>query len=104
MSPRVLASLLAVTVAGVMIASCGDQPSPTAASPVAVPAATVAGVAQTPTLIDMLADPAASPLGAFAEGPPVVYPPNSQPDTWPPGPPPRAQPGVPVPTEPTTSP
>jgi len=104
MSPRVLASLLAVTVAGLVIASCGDQPSPTVASPVAAPVAAVAGAAQTPTLIDMLADPATSPLGAFAEGAPVVYPPNTPPDPWPPGPPPKAQPGVPVPTDPTTSP
>lgn len=99
MSPRVLASLLAVTVAAVVIASCGDQPSPTVASPVAVPA-----VASTTTMfVDMLADPA-GPLGALAEGTPVVYPPNSPPDPWPPGPPPKAQPGVPVPTDPDVSP
>lgn len=99
MSPRVLASLLAVAVAGVVIASCGDQPSPTAASPVA---ATPVAISAS-TFIDMLADPA-GPLGALADGAPVVYPPNSQPDPWPPGPPPRAQPGVPVPTDPTSSP
>ena len=99
MSPRVLASFLAVAVAGVMIASCGDQPSPTVASPVAAtPVATSAS-----TFIDMLADPA-GPLGTLADGPPVVYPPNSQWDPWPPAPPPKAQPGVPVPTDPTTSP
>jgi len=72
MSPRVLASLLAVTVAGVIIASCGDQPSPTVASPVGAPAvATSASV-----FIDMLADPA-GPLGTLADGAPVVYPPNT---------------------------
>jgi hypothetical protein len=100
MSPRVLASFLAIAVAGVMIASCGDQPSPTAASPVAAPS--VASSAM--TFVDMLADPA-GPLGTLADGaPPVVYPPNTPPDPWPPGPPPKAQPGVPVPTDPTTSP
>jgi len=99
MSPRVLASLLAVTVAGVIIASCGDQPSPTVASPVGAPAvATSASV-----FIDMLADPA-GPLGTLADGAPVVYPPNTPPSPWPPGPPPKAQPGVPVPTDPTASP
>lgn len=100
MSSRVLASLLAVTVAGVVIASCGDQPSPTAASPVAG----ASGTASASVFIDMLADPA-GPLGTLADGaPPIVYPPNTPPDPWPPGPPPKAQPGVPVPTDPTVSP
>ena len=99
MSPRVLASFLAIAVAGVVIASCGDQPSPTVASPVAATAVATSAS----TFIDMLADPA-GPLGTLADGPPIVYPPNSQPDPWPPGVPPKAQPGVPVPTAPTSSP
>ena len=51
-SPRVLASLLALSVAGVVIASCGEQPSPTVASPVAAPTGVTRAV-QTPTLVDM---------------------------------------------------
>ena len=97
-SPRVIASLLALSAAAVLIASCGEQPLPTVASPVAV-----ATIAQSPTeFVDMLVDPA-GPLGTLADTPPVVYPPNTPPDPWPPGPPPKAQPGVPVPTDPSTS-
>jgi hypothetical protein len=98
----VFASLFALLIAAVLIASCGDQPSPTAASPIAAPTSGFSS-AQTPTLIDLLADPTAPPLGTFADGEPVVYPPNSPPEPWPPGPPPKAQPGVPVPTDPTMS-
>jgi hypothetical protein len=101
-SPRVIASLLAVAIAGIVISSCGDQPSPTVATPVTAPVLRTAAVPAT-EFVEMLADPAA-PLGTLADPPPpVVYPPNSPPDPWPPGPPPKAQPGVPVPTEPTAT-
>jgi len=99
-SPRVLASLLALSVAGVVIASCGDQPSPTVASPVAAPTG-VFGAAQTPSLLDMLADPT---VPTFTTKAVETYAPGTAFEPWPPGPPPKAQPGVPVPTDPTFSP
>src|SRR5712691_3963840 len=103
-SPRVIASLLALSAAALLIASCGEQPLPTVASPVA---STTALQSSATEFIDMLVDPAGL-LGTLDEEPapapaPIVYPPGSGPDPWPPGPPPRAQPGVPVPTDPTTS-
>jgi len=101
-SPRVLASLLALSAAGLMIASCGEQPSPTAASSVSVQTQ-MASQSSATEFVDMLADPA-GPLGTLADAVPVVYPPNTGPSPWPPGPPPKAQPGVPVPTDPTVSP
>ena len=104
-SPRVLASLLAIGAAGVVIASCGEQPSPTGASSVVAPIGIVRSAeSPTTTFVDMLAEPPGA-LGTLADGtPPIVYPPNAPPDPWPPGPPPRALPGVPVPTDPTESP
>jgi hypothetical protein len=98
-SPRVLASLLAVSAAGLLIASCGEQRSPTGASRVTAPTAFQSSATE---FTDMLADPA-GPFTTLADAAPVVYPPNTPPDPWPPGPPPKAQPGVPVPTEPTVS-
>jgi hypothetical protein len=98
----VLASLFALLVAGVLIASCGDQLSPTGATPVAAPITAVGSTSV--ELFDFLADPSEPRVGTFADGEPVIYPPNSPPDPWPPGPPPKAQPGVPVPTDPTVSP
>ena len=99
-SPRVLASLLAMSAAGLLIASCGEPTLPTTASGVTAPAAFQSSAVE---FVDMLADPA-GPLSVLADGPPVVYPPGSGPDPWPPSAPPRAQPGVPVPTDPTVSP
>jgi|ERR1041384_3705981 hypothetical protein len=100
MSPRVLASLIAVTVAGAIIASCGDQPSPTVASPVALPSVAALSATQ---LVDMLADPAGT-FRTLADTPaPIIYPPNSPPSPWPPAPPAKALPGIPVPAEPTVS-
>jgi len=90
-----------VSAAGLLIASCGEQPSPTLASKVTAPVAFQSSSAM--EFVDMLADPA-GPLGILADAPPVVYAPGSGPDPWPPGPPPRAQPGVPVPTDPSVSP
>ncbi len=102
-SPRVIASLLAVSAAALLIASCGEPTWSTVASPVT----TTTALQSTATeFIDMLVDPAGH-LGTLDEGPapaPIVYPPNTPPDPWPPGPPPKAQPGVPVPTDPTSSP
>src|ERR1051325_135742 len=99
-SPRVLASLLALSVAGVVIASCGEQPSPTVASPVSPPTSVIRA-GQTPTLVDMLADPTEPTFSTLAVDP---YAPGTAYEPWPPGPPPKAQPGVPVPTDPTSSP
>jgi hypothetical protein len=99
-SPRVIALLLALSAAAVSIVSCGEQTSPTAASSV-----TSSTVLQSTAVeyLDMLADPSGTLATRDEAAPPIVYPPNSQPDPWPPGPPPKAQPGVPVPTDPTTS-
>jgi hypothetical protein len=99
-SPRVLASLLALSVAGVVIASCGEQPSPTVASPIAPPTSVIRAV-QTPTLVDMLADPTEPTFSTLAV---EAYAPGTAYEPWPPGPPPKAQPGVPLPTDPTSSP
>src|SRR5215208_4315206 len=73
-SPRVVASLLAIGAAGVVIASCGEQTSPTVASSVASSTAVHAGATE---FFDMLADPG-GPLGTFAD--PVVYPPGAGPE------------------------
>jgi len=97
-SPRVIASFLALSAAAVLIASCGEQPSPTGASAISAP------TTMRTEFVDMLADPTEPTVASFDVTPPIVYPPGSGPDPWPPGPPPRAQPGVPVPTDPTSSP
>jgi hypothetical protein len=98
-SPRLLASLLALSIAAVLIASCGEQPSPTVASPVGSP---TVGRSASMEFFDMLVDPTEPTLATLADGP-VSYPPGTAPSPWPPGPPPKAQPGVPVPTDPTVS-
>ena len=98
-SPRLLACFLALSVAGLVITSCGEQPSPTVASPVGSPNVVRSTSAE---LFDMLADPTEPTLGTLADEP-VTYPPGTAPSPWPPGLPPRAQPGVPVPTDPTLS-
>lgn len=99
-SPRVLASFLATAAAAALIASCGDQSLPTVATPIPTSlAVSPTGPAQ---LVDMLVDPAEPVSGTRADAP-VVYAPGTPPDPWPPGLPPRAEPGVPVPTEPTAS-
>ena len=97
-SPRVVASLLALAITGALIASCGAPSSPTSAT--AVTASPVASTAA-PEFFDLLADPG-GPLSALADTT-VSYPPGTAPTPWPPGPPPKAQPGVPVPTDPTVS-
>ena len=99
-SPRVIASFLAVAAAAALIASCGEHPLPTAASPATSPLAFHQPGAS--EFLDMLVDPAEPPLRARATEP-VVYPPGTPPDPWPPGLPPRAEPGVPVPTDPTAT-
>jgi hypothetical protein len=52
----------------------------------------------------MLADPKAPRLHALDATSPefITYPPGSGPTPWPPGPPPQAEPGVPMPTPPST--
>jgi len=116
-SPRVIASFLVMAATASVIASCSEQPLPTAATPFtlpqadppgtlpqAVPQSGVPGFATgVPRFVDMLADPLAPVSGARATTP-IAYAPGAPPDPWPPGPPPKAQPGVPVPTEPTASP
>jgi hypothetical protein len=100
-SPRVIASFLATAAAGALIASCGEQPLPTVATPIPSPlAAPSTGTAQ---LVDILIDPTAPASGPRAEAP-IVYTPGTPPDPWPPGLPPKAEPGVPLPTDPTASP
>ena len=103
-SPRLIASLLTVSAAAILIASCGEQTLPTVPSSVISSTALRASVTE---YFDMLVDPAsAPPLGTLddppAPGRPIIYPPGSGPDPWPPGPPPVALPGVPVPTPPST--
>jgi len=98
-SPRLLAAFLALSVVGLLITSCGEQASPTVASPVGSP--TVAR-STSMELFDMLVDPTELTLGTVDDAP-VSYPPGTAPSPWPPGLPPRAQPGVPVPTDPTIS-
>jgi hypothetical protein len=101
-SPRLVASLLAVSAA-LVIVSCGDQFSPTVPSPMAQ--TTIRSGAT--EFFDNLADPTVPNFGVRDDAPappPIVYPPNTPPDPWPPGPPPKAQPGVAVPTEPSTNP
>src|SRR3977135_1000838 len=103
-SPRLIASLLTVSAAAVLIASCGEQTLPTVPSSVISPTALRASVTE---YFDTLVDPTfAPPPGHLAHPPapglPIIYPPGSGPDPWPPGPPPVAQPGVPVPTPPST--
>ena len=101
-SPRVIASLLALSATAALIASCGGQASLTSPSSVMVSSA---GSTAT-EYFDMLADPAGPRLNAQdtepTPAPPIIYPPGSGPDPWPPGPPPHAEPGVPVPTPPST--
>jgi len=102
-SPRLIASLLGLSAAAVLIASCGDQMSPT--TPSSLTAAPVLRSTAT-EFFDALADPSGPWLGALDNEPapelPIIYPPGSAPDPWPPGPPPLALPGVPMPTEPST--
>src|SRR5882762_1710491 len=74
-SPRVIASLLALSAAAVLIASCGEQSSPTGASSVTTRTAFDSSATE---FTDMLADPA-GPLGTLADAVPIIYPPNSQP-------------------------
>src|SRR5215212_4161145 len=100
-SPRVIASFLAIAGTAALIASCGEQAVPTVATPVSSSLAVhETGAAQ---LVDVLADPT-QPASRLRAEAPVVYAPGTPPDPWPPGPAPKADPGVPVPTEPTTSP
>src|SRR5581483_944734 len=100
-SPRLVASLVAVSAAGLLVVSCGDQFSPTVPSS---PTGHATVAASATELNDMLADPAVPNFSVRDTTPPVVYPPNAPPSPWPPGPPPMAAPGVAVPDAPTTSP
>src|SRR5438876_612389 len=104
-SPRLVGTLLAASAA-IVIVSCGDQFSPSSPSPFAQPAAHSAAPGAT-EFFDNLAAPTASNFSVrddAAPPPPIVYPPNTPPDPWPPGLPPKAQPGVPVPSDPSASP
>lgn len=104
-SPRLMTSLVAVSAAAALIASCSEQTSPTRPSSVMGSAALQSSATE---YVDMLADPSGPQLGAFDDDPapaaPIVYPPGSGPNPWPPGPPALALPGVPVPTSPSTHP
>jgi hypothetical protein len=103
-SPRLIASLFALSAGAVLIASCGEQGSPT--NPSSMASTSVQAGATATEYTDMLADPAGPRLRALDDGTtpaePIVYPPNSAPDPWPPGPPPIALPGIPMPTPPST--
>jgi len=90
--PKLIAPFCAIGVA-VLIVSCGQQGgSPTAPSSVVRPDSRVGITEYTMTLAD----------DAPADGVEQPVPPGSGPTPWPPGPPPIAQPGVPVPTPPST--
>jgi len=81
-----------VALAGATITSCSQQPSPTSPSAVGVSAAVQPAAEYWVTLFDETTPGA----------PTAPLPSGSAPSPWPPGPPPRAQPGVPVPTSPST--
>ena len=96
-SPRVIASFLVMAATASVIASCSEQPLPTAATPFTLPQAVPPGtspeaVPQTgvpgfatgvPRFVDMLADPIAPVSGARAATP-IAYAPGDPPDPWPP--------------------
>ncbi len=104
-SPRVIASLLALSAAAVLIASCGGQTSPSSPSSVISSAELPPAMTEyVDTLVDTVSGQRLRALDEEGPtpAPPIIYPPGSGPDPWPPGPPPHAEPGVPVPTPPST--
>lgn len=106
-SPRLIVPSIVLALAALMVASCGEHNLPTS------PSLSTAPMGQLQTVTELwvdLADDTPPPSGPakfrLLEGEPSPPPPEpgSKWEPWPPGPPPRAQPGVPVPGEPTTHP
>ena len=104
-TPRLMMPLIAAALGAMTITSCSEQPT-TAPSALQAPGSVQGANEYWVTLFDETEPgaPAEPPPGeapdALDEGPPP--PPGSPPSPWPPGPPPMAQPGVPVPTPPST--
>lgn len=104
-SPRVVFPSIALALAALMVASCGQQNLPT--SPSAASALMGQPQVVTELFIDLVDPTPPPPAGLekykLLDEPAPPPPSGSGPEPWPPGPPPRAQPGVPVPTEPSTN-
>jgi hypothetical protein len=99
--------MIAVAVASVAITSCSQQPSPAAPSSLGVAAQPTAEYwvtlfDETPGAPVPPPDAPAPPDPSTPPAAPAPLPPGSAFTPWPPGPPPAAQPGVPVPTPPST--
>jgi hypothetical protein len=87
-SPRLIFPITALALAALMVASCGQQDLPSA------PTRMTALSGQQPVVAEFTV--------YLVDDTPPPPPPGSEPSPWPPGAPPRAQPGVPVPIDPTT--
>ena len=102
-SPRLIVPSIVLALAALMVASCGEHNLPTS------PSLSTAPMGQLPTVTELwvdLVDPTPPPSGPerfrLLDDEPAPPPPSgSGPEPWPPGPPPRAEPGKPVPTEPS---
>ena len=106
-SPRLIVPSIVLALAALMVASCGEHNLPTSPSLSTSPMGQLQTV--TELWVDLADDRPGPPSGAekfrLLDEPPAPPPePGSKWQPWPPGAPPRAQPGVPVPGEPTTNP